>query len=314
MKAAVFSCPGLGDGLVALILSHNLYLNGYQIDTFHKNLFEMQSWFKNLPIKSYPDIQTIPIILSNYDKLLISYDDSSDFIMELIKQGKEKCPYKTYVLNPCPSRKIGHQPYYKDAKFNPALSMVDNMHQFCSKVLKLSKIEKNNGIENPYELNHRKYHNFIALHPTSAKKSKNWSKRGYIKLAKALKKRGYTPVFIVSDNEKSNWLDLKEKNFVLESFANLNDLTSYIYEMGFLIGNDSGLGHLASCLNIPTISIFRNHRSAKLWRPGWAEGEIIYPNKFVPNISLFRLRDKHWQKFVSSKKVLKLTNKIISKY
>ena len=35
MRAAVFSSKGIGDGLISLILSHNLHLNGYNVVTFH---------------------------------------------------------------------------------------------------------------------------------------------------------------------------------------------------------------------------------------------------------------------------------------
>ena len=55
MRCAVFSCKGLGDGLVSLVISHNMSINGWKVDTFHnKQLNQLQSWFPHLPISSFP--------------------------------------------------------------------------------------------------------------------------------------------------------------------------------------------------------------------------------------------------------------------
>ena len=72
-----------------------------------------------------------------------------------------------------------------------------------------------------------------------------------------------------------------------------------------MIGNDSGVGHLASCLGIPTLTICRSQMAANFWRPGWSKGAVITPPAWVPNLKGLRLRDQHWQKFISVKKVYK---------
>src|SRR5690348_18510042 len=38
---AVFSCQGMGDGLISLVLSNNLHLNGAEATTFHPFLNEL---------------------------------------------------------------------------------------------------------------------------------------------------------------------------------------------------------------------------------------------------------------------------------
>jgi len=151
MKAAVISCRGLGDGLVSLTLSHNLFINGYEVTTYHPNLFELQSWFKNLKI-----LKTDPVnnILEDYDEIFISYENSF-FFNELVSKGKKKYKNKVYVLNPSSSKKNGTQPYYEDAFFKNNISVVDNILLFCKNVLKLQNIEKTNGISCPYILAHR---------------------------------------------------------------------------------------------------------------------------------------------------------------
>jgi heptosyltransferase III len=300
-KCAVFSCCGLGDGIVIMTLSHNLLINGNSVDTYHNKLGSLSSWFSNLPIKKYPLIEDIDQIINKYDQLFISYDASSEFVMTLIDKGKKIFPEKIFVLNPCPSKKIGGQPYYKDALFTPKLSFVDNLCDFCKDILHLPKIQKENGIVNPYDLINRKYRKKIAIHPTSGKEGKNWPIESYVKLALHLKEKGHDPIFVMSNEEKENFIKLEDIDVV--GFDNYNDLAKYIYECGYFIGNDSGIGHLASSLLIPTVSIFRNHRTAKLWRPGFFNGIVLYPYSIIPNISPFRYRDKNWKKLISKARV-----------
>lgn len=303
MKAAIFSCNGLGDGLIAIALANNLFLNEYKVDVFHNSLGEMQSFFKNICIKKYPNINDITQLLSIYDQIFISFDGSNELILNLINLGKTKCEEKIFVLNPCPSKKLGSQPYYSDSYFNPKISMVDNIDIFSKKILKLEKTSKKINYYISDKAEHKKYKNRVIIHPSSAKKSKNWSEKKYLELALLLKNKGYEPAIVVSEKERQYFLQFEENKILLKSFNNLKDLTLFVYESSYMIGNDSGIGHLSSMLDIPTISIFRNYRSARLWRPGWCKNIIIFPNRLIPNLSIYRLRDKHWKKFISSKKI-----------
>lgn len=305
MKAAVFSCLGLGDCLVSLTLSHNLYLNGYEVDTFHDQLTQMQKWFLKLPIKKYPKVFEIESIVKKYDKIFISYDAKSEFIKRLIETAKDYKPQDVFVLNPCPSKKVGTQPFYKDTFFSPKINVVENILKFCKNILHLKNIEKSNGIKCFENLEHKKFSKRIIIHPSSAKVSKNWPLVKYINLAKFLKRKNFDPIFVVSQKEKNEFLEIENNGLSLKTFENLDDLASFIYQSGFMIGNDSGIGHLASSLGLDTITIFRNHRSAMLWRPGFTNSKVVYPSRLIPNFSFYRLRDKHWKSFVRECKLMK---------
>ncbi len=304
MKVANFSSEGLGDGLIALMLSYNLYLNGYEIDTFHNTLDQMQSYFPNLPIKKYPRLGDIDEILKNYNQIFISYNENSTFIQKLIKEGKKTKTSKVFVLNPCPSKKIGSQPFYKDAFFDPNLCMVENIENFSKNILNLKKTSKKIDLSIPKNLRLKKCQRRVIIHPSSAKKSKNYSIDKYLLLAKVLKDKNFEPIFVIAEKERDEYQMIEDLGFNLKAFDNLKDLTAFVYESSFMIGNDSGIGHLASLLSLPTITIFRNHRSAKLWRPGWSQNKVIFPNRFIPNLSIYRLRDKHWQEFIPFRKIL----------
>jgi hypothetical protein len=302
---AIFSCKGLGDGLISIALANNLIINDYEVSFFHNNFEQLQDVFLDIVIKKFPQALEIEQILNYFAKIFISYEEDNFFSMKLIEEGKKKCPQKIYVLNPCASKKVGGQPYYRDACFSPNVSMVENIDFFCKKILKLKKTTKIINYFIPKEIQFKKNLKRVIIHPSSAKKGKNWPINKYLDLAIKLKTIGYDPVFVVGPNEEEFYKVVLENNFKLVNFKNLKDLTYFIYESALMIGNDSGIGHLASMLGIRTISIFRNYRSAKLWRPGWSDGRVIYPSRLIFNFSGFRLRDKKWKHFVSIKKVFK---------
>ncbi len=304
-KAAVFSCKGLGDGLLCLQLSHNLSKNGYQVDTYHPLvLHQLQEWFPHLPILPIGDKLQVQEILSAYERIFINYDDSSKFIMKLIQEGKKQYPNKVLVINPSVSKKK-NQPFYEDAKFSPEICMVKNIKSLCKAVLHLDDVTKSNGIQPPKNFQFCKYARRIIIHPLSAKAGKNWPKEKYLQLADWLKKQGNHPVFVMTPKEKEAFEKDLSDDYEVKSFSNLHDLAGYVYESKSMVGNDSGIGHLASALGLPTVTLFRSCRYANVWIPGWSRAEAVYPSPFYPNISGWRFRDKNWGKLISVKRVLR---------
>lgn len=304
LKGAVISREGLGDGLVALILAHNLHLNGWDVSMYQKGICDqLQPWLGHIQLKREYSVEKIDEILKSFDKIFIFYCEKDPFTHQIIKRGKEIDEMKVTVINPCFSRNIGNQPFYEDCLFSPSLSIVDNMERFCKKVLRLSKTTKHNGITPDKKLVHKKNKMRVCIHATSSREGKNWPIEKFIEVARQVKSDGYEPVFIMTSEEKKQY-PLLEKEFSCPEFKNLIELGSFLYESGYFIGNDSGVGHLASCLHIPTITLTRGKRISKLWRPSWSLGKVLYPSSFIPNISGMRLRDRYWKKFVTVNKVV----------
>jgi len=303
-RAAVFCHKGLGDGVVSLVLSNNLHLNGWQVDTYHDSMGSMQNWFPHLPIVSYPSIHDIEKILHQYEWFFVFHDDCNEFVQKLISEGKRRIPDQLKVIYAYPSRGIVHELYYQDAQIDPDLSLAESLRIFCETILLLPKSTRSNGFVFPSELAHRLYKKRIVIHPTSSRAGKNWTKDKFVELAGLLFQQGYEPVWIIGPKEREAWGRLNS-GFPMTEFASLDELAHYIYESGFMIGNDSGIGHLASFLEIPTVTITRRKALAKLWAPSYVAGAIVTPPSWIPNISGFRLRDRHWQKFISTRKVLR---------
>jgi len=298
-KAAVFSHNGLGDGINCLVLSNNLHLNGFEVDTFQNVMGALQNWIPHLSVKPYPEIDELSKILQTYDLFFVVWNDSSEFVNKLIQEGKRRFPERIKVIYLYGSPNIVNEPYYADCLTNSVTSVAANMRIIIEKVLHLPKVTKSNGFIAPIDLCYKKHPTRIAIHCTSSRPTRNWPKEKFIELATLLKQEGYQPVFIPGPEEFNNWQDLKEIGFEVVNFPSLDALARFIYESGYLIGNDSGLGHLASAIGIPTLSLFRRKTWAKMWAPSFAEGVVVAPSNLVPNIRGFRLRDRHWQKFVT---------------
>lgn len=296
-KAGVFCHNGLGDGVNCLALSNNLQLNGWKVETFQNIIGSMQEWFPHLHVQPYPPVSELPKILSTYDWFFVVQNDTDPFVIKLIQEGKRRFPERLKVIYLYPSKYIVNEPYYSDCLTEPHLSIAENLRLFCERVLHLPKITQSNGFIPPDHLSHRKNFKRVVVHPTSARPTRNWPKEKFVKLALHLKEEGYQLVFVPGgEKEKEAWSDI---GFEVVSFPTLDLLARYIYESGYLIGNDSGLGHLASALGVPTLTFCRRKKWANMWAPSFTKGVVVCPSSLILNIRGLRIRDRYWRNFIT---------------
>jgi|SRR5579872_1749204 len=298
-RCAVFSCLGLGDGLLTLILSHNLEKNGNQVTTFHPFLHALQDWFPSLPIRPFPPLSD----LDSYDRFYIFYE-KTERMLSVLDYCQKHHPEKTFVLNPIATCNRDY-PYWEVGKFQGDRTFVDNLYSYCKTILQLPNPTRKNGITAPSGLLRRRHTKRVVLHPTSSRPGKNWPQHKFESLAALLRQTGFQPVFILGAEEREGW-EAQEA----PQFASLSAMAAYVYESGYMVGNDSGIGHLASCFGLPTVTICRSGHTALFWRPGWAPGEIVYPAPWIPNIKFLRLRDKYWKKWISVRRVFNTFKKL----
>lgn len=307
-RCAVFSCLGLGDGLIALQLSYNLWLNGSLVDTFHPSLGGLAEWFPDLPISPFPKLEEIKETLSSYDLYFIIYE-KSEWMQTILSYCQTHFPNQTTVLNPIATARKDYL-YWEGGRFDGKSTFVDNLHTFCKETLRLSNLTKTNGITPPYPLIHRRFLDRVIIHPTSSRVGKNWPKEKYILLKNLLKSQGFHPLFTLGPQETKDWEGLGIEIFCSSSYS---ELATFLYESGWMIGNDSGVGHLASCLNIPTLTICRSKQTAQFWRPGWGLNEVITPPSFIPNLKKLRWRDRYWKNWISVRSVFKKFQSIVNR-
>ena len=308
LKAAVFCHNGLGDGINCIVLSQHLHLNGFSVDTFQNTIGPLQNWFPHLPVFPYPTIDSLEHILKSYNYYFVVWNDSSEFVQKLIQEGKKRFPDRIKVIYLYPSPNIIREPYYADCLTNPKMPVAENMRIISREVLKLPLFTYDSPLKAPNHLTKRLYSNRIVIHPTSAKPNRNWDKEKFIRLALSLKDQGYEITFIPGTNDLANWKEMEQEKIKVVDFSNVESLAEYLYESGYFIGNDSGPGHLASSLHLPTVTICRRKALADLWAPSFYKNYPVVPSSLIPNIRGLRLRDKYWQKFISVSKVLRAFN------
>lgn len=296
MKTAVFSCKGLGDGLIALVVSNNLQRNGDEVSTFHPFLSQLQSWFPHLPLLAFPSLEK----LAYFDRYIIIYE-KTPWMQEVLAFCERNYPMKTFVLNPIATTNRDY-PYWEIGKFDGKRTFAHNLMTFCADGLKVQKASMENGITLPNHICKKKYPKRVIFHPTSSRPGKNWPESKFIETARLLKDQNYDPIFILSKEEKNNWPSMP---FSAPEFDSLSDVADFIAESGGMIGNDSGIGHLASSLGLPTVTICRSKMTSDFWRPAWAPNKVVLPPPYLPNLKGLRLRDKYWKQAISVSKVLK---------
>jgi len=290
LQTAIFPCLGLGDGLISLILAHNLKRIGHDVVVFHPILPQMASLFPGIRVKPRPSR------LEEFGKIILFYE-KLDWMQGILKDALEKHREKTTILNPIATPHFDY-PFWEEGKFDGSKTFVDNLLIYLKEIEGIRDPVRENGITLSPEVVKRRFPRRIIIHPTSSRAGKNWTKKKYIHLAERLAKKGYEPIFILTKEEALYWPEVEAP-----SFESLIDVTHFIAESGFMIGNDSGIGHLASCLGLPTLSICRSRMTADFWRPAFGRGKVIMPPRFIPNLKGMRLRDQKWQHFVPVFKV-----------
>lgn len=276
-----FICsPQMGDTLISMVTINNLVRNGYMIDVFGDFAYALRAWFPwanifpALKLEEQQRLAAYPTVLHMYDSDLakhVGHWHSNSII-------------------------LSNSPLYK-----ARIPMVDIQVTICQQEFGLTNIVRDNNIQPLAGLNPHHNKQRIVMHPTSSLKRKCWPKNKFIKLAQQLKQQGYSICFIVAPAERPAWLDVVHYGIELPEFSSLSDIAAFIYESAFFIGNDSGIGHLASNLGVPTVSIILRKGVARQWRPSWALGEVVLsPAWLNPR----PLKEKLWKYFISVKMVL----------
>lgn len=273
MKIAIVAARGLGDGLLSLILSHNLQLAGHDVTTFNPHLPQLQEWFKDKTLLPYPPSSDFEKTFCSFDRVLAAdysiLSGPTSLSVEVLKQSA----------------------------FDKRKTHVENNVLICKEKLKLPFYGPENGIGAPAGLVKHKFPQRVVLHTMSSSVDRTWPKEKFLKLCTRLYTLGFQPVIAVSPQERPLWQDIEAHPFILlPAFQNIAETASYIYESGFLIGNDSGLGHLASNLGIGTLSLFTKKRHSLLWRPGWKEGIVLTAFPLIPGS---RLKQLTWKKLLT---------------
>lgn len=308
---------GLGDSLIYLVVASNLARAGFRVTMLSNHLAHFSSWLPDIEVLPFPEVGRTLGIVEEYD--LVICDCGSIVTSAAFDQAKLADDFVfvgTLRVDPCyvrdhsarleqrvGTRKAGLMSRLATCSGplrvlgDDSVSMVDQAVSFCQMKLGLANASADPGFVVPEGLRARLYKHRVMLHPTSYNEKKNWPYEKYLLLARSLKQKGYDPQFVISPKEFPLWSPKLGDEFPIPHFANACELAKYLHESGYVIGNDSGVGHLASALGVPVLTLFRKRRDGFCWRPGWGNNAVVRPA-----ISIGAFRDS-WKHFLSVSRV-----------
>lgn len=256
-NVAVICSEKVSDGLMMMVASHRLLIQGSNVITFHNRLDELSLWFQFHSFACKPAFENLEKELSSFDFIILQYD-ASPYAKEIIRLFSHKARPILSIFYPIYS-KYTHPPLTPwDRVFNKHLPMVENIALAISSLLQLRDHSKNNGLLPPPHLLHRKYNKRVAILPSKTVPKK------YDAIAREVAKLGFDPLFV------------EPSDLCLGA--------SLIFESGYFIGPESDLCHLASNLQIPSLVVSGNKKPLCLWRPGWLRSCFLTPPPFIPKI------------------------------
>ena len=270
---AVLGGQGLGDNLLEMVLLENARRAGLQITMFCSRMCELSSWFPQHRIAPTLRPERADRSLAGFQLILFP-----------------KSPW------PGIRRDIAENWINYGRLYRRNANRAEDMAYISAQIFNITDPTQLSGIRPPASLQHRRHQQRVCIHPTSAERSKNWLPQRFLALAERLQTKGFEPVFIMSAAEEKDWQPVINDRFTLRSFAGVDQCAAFLYESGFFIGNDSGGGHLASCLDIPLLSIHGRKGKSRVWRPGWGQVEVVTP---LLNVIGGSLRQHLWKYFLS---------------
>ena len=290
-RFAIVMSNAIGDTLILMVIVRNLLRNGIDVDVFGRPAYALRRWFPDVAIKPLPDEADSNAWLAPYEIVVQMHRDKP------VANLADLHP-RVYDL---------HEVSYSD----PPGGMAERFADFCRHELGLSDVGLTNGITPPSSLRHRQHLRRIAIHPEASTDDKRWPRRSFVKLAHRLRDRGYDVQFVIAPHERKHWSERDRGGIPAPVFDSPHELACWLYESGWFIGNDSGVGHLASNLGIPTISLFRRRGVSERWRPAWGAVTVVLPWQWIPTAGL---KEKFWRETLTCARVLRVFQRMVREH
>jgi len=271
-KIAFVMSRRIGDTLISMVMVQNLVKHGFDITVYSSHLTALRDWFPGFNILPAIENEQAREVLENFDIVIHAYaKDAAGDTLAWHPQA--------WVMN--------DWPIYLTLKPMIAIQL-----DVCREIFGIDGVSGDNGIALPAYATANVIRNRVVIHPTASDLQKQWIPQRFIRLARRLSARGYEVCFVVAPNERPTWEWVEKEGFDLVTHVSLSDLASWLLSAGLLIGNDSGIAHLASNVGVPTISLAKRRKIAMRWKPGWAPSLALTPLSIVPG---GRAREALWK-------------------
>ncbi|WP_020209871.1 glycosyltransferase family 9 protein [Gilvimarinus chinensis] len=284
-KIALILSDRLGDSLIGMVAANNLVAQGNNVVVFNTYIHSLKAYFEQFQVQPSPteNLQKDQVFWNQFDRVVVMFD--RPFVALL-----RKAQVPVEVMS--------------DAKlFKAKRSMVSIQAEYCANFWGVKNPTQRNGMVVPTSKADNS--KVVAIHPTSADSFKEWPKQKFIALANRLKDSGFKPIFILAPFEVRDWVGLPEDMIV--SKPDLAEVAEFLTSCDYFIGSDSGIGHLASSIGLPTVSLCIRAGTARMWAPAWEKNEAV----LAPAWLFCRpLKDKFWKQALTVSRVLKAFNRI----
>jgi heptosyltransferase III len=119
----------------------------------------------------------------------------------------------------------------------------------------------------------------VLIHPGSGSPEKCWPIPCFVQLARRLAEQGRSVRFLLGEAELERWGQEQVRQLLevatVDRPANYMELLDRLLTARLFIGNDSGPGHLAALIGLPTISLFCA-TDPTVWRPLGPMVEVLH--------------------------------------
>lgn len=317
VSVAIIPWGRLGDGVIFLILADNLRRAGYQVTYYSDTIYQMRQWLPQLTIFPAPGPEQRDAIIDRHDVVIndvcspmqagLSEAQCQDLARRTVSistisalpehwQSTELPVSAQDLLQRQPElHKLLNSSGVVRTSAHGDRTMVDYAVEYCQHRCGLSAASARVELAPPQGLVKQRHKRRIAIFPTTDAK-KEYSPQRFIKVAEALSRHTCEPHFIVLPGQLEHWKKLAA-GWPVHSFNAIDELASFIYESGIVLSNDSGGGHLASMLGLPTVTLYRKQDDFE-YRPGWGQGVVVRP-LITPKL----LGKRVWMPFLSPSRV-----------
>ncbi len=277
LPVALLSAPALGDGLLTLVLANNLRRQGRACVLHHDQLLSLRSWAPWATIEPLPDEPERMAWFAEARPLFVG--DPA-----LVPPGAGAGP--------------GQLVFTKD-RWDRQHPYLRSLQRHAERVLDARWTTDACELVAPAGVARDTHPRRIALHPFSARPAKDWPPERWVRLALHLRERGWEPEVLLAPGEEERWRAAAGDACAIAVPGPLDAVAAWLLGSAAAIAGDSGIGHLASAVGVPTLSLFRKASAARFWRPTWGRTAVVTAPWRLPGGRGHR----HWGRLLSVRRV-----------
>ena len=293
-SVAVLSTNMLGASLIDVLLAQHLADSGLEVTLFSNVAAGLDALIAG--VSCLPRSDDLAARLDEHDLVLIDWDPQA--MGELLASPLRR---KIIILNPqwhrhilereglsipAPDQIESDHPvlarllaHWDRLEYltNDSSHLIDGVLRLCREDLGIDPTHRELRLEEALGAERRSEARVVLCPTSAAPKRRSWAPRKFVRLARALRGAGFEPHVCVAPQEGPEWRERLQGEFPLTA-GSLMEAATLLAGARLFIGNDSGLGHLASAVGTATLTIYvKPPSNLVMWRPGWARGEVLVP-------------------------------------